>query len=802
MLKHYILIACRQLKRHALFSTLNIFCLATGIGICILIGEYVAQERSVNSSLKDVSDLYFLNSEWKVKATSPEFTTVGPLVKALHDQYPGLVSNYYRMNPITNTVSAGDQHFKENIAISDTTLISMFGFPLIQGNPANAFPNNRSALITASLAKKLFGTTNVLGQTISVNNSAPGKMDYNISGVLKDMPRNTLNNYLDKDGYSVFVPFEGNQYYGGGAGENDWNGYFTVAFLKTRPGIAPAALSGPIRQLLKTNSPENISKNLTVHLKPLSSYYLQSSEGAVAKTLNILSIVAAGILLLAIINFINIMIGTASYRLREIGLRKVFGSGRAQLVLQYLAESLLLALISGVLAIGIYLLLRPGFNQIWQTELPGLSGLSGVRMIVLLGFVIFTGIIAGLYPSILLSAAAPATAVKGKLTQGEKGNWLRQSLLVLQFVLAAGIFIFSVTLSRQINFFFEKDQGYNRDQLLEITALPKQWDSAGVAHMELVRTALIQDPGVKDASISFNIPERSFTVTRLYPEGSNAANALNMATNNVDAHFANTYGLKMIEGRFFKPDGEGYTPGEAVITESARKAFGWNTAVGKKIYFPDFPNPVTVAGVTNDFNTGGMTEPAPPMVMFNIKDNTGYRYIAVKLKGGRIPATLERIKARWKAVSPGAPFDYSFMDDRFRAMFSTEIRLKKAANMATGLMSLIVALGLFGLLSQSLARRRREIAVRKVLGAELIHIIALFVRQYAALIGIGLAIAFPLAWLISARWLEQYAYRVDQSIWTYLLVGGSVCVGALLLIGLQCLKTALANPVKSLSELG
>ena len=800
MLKHYMVIAWRQLKRHALFSTLNIFCLATGIGICILIGEYVAKERSVNSHLRDLPNLYFLQSEWKIKGTGPEFTTVGPLVNTLHRQYPSLVSNYYRMNPVTNTVSAGEQHFKENIAMGDTTLISMFGFTLLQGNPANAFPNNRSALITETMAHKLFANNNAMGQTIRINNSSPGWVDYVVSGILKDMPNNTVNNYLGKDGYSVFIPLAGNQYYTGGSGEEGWNNFFTVAFVKTQKGVKSTALMGPIAQLLKTNSPENITQNLTVKLKPLSSYYLDTAGGAVSKTLAILSAVGSGILLLAIINFINIMIGTASYRLREIGLRKVFGSNRLQLICQYLAESVVLALFSGLVAIGIYLLLRPGFNQIWDTELPGIGDLITSRAALLLLFVLLTGILAGIYPSLLLSASSPVNAVKGKNARGEKGHWLRQSLLVLQFVLAAGIFIFSVTLSRQISYFFKKDQGYNRDQLLIVTALPKQWDSAGVLHMQQVRRAITEIPGVLDASMSFEVPDRSFNAVSLYAEGNDPKMAINIQQSSVDEHFARTYGLKLLEGRFFKSDGEAYTPNELVITASAAKALGLTNPVGKKILSPGSPQPVVIVGVTADFNNVGMMEQAKPIAMFHVNDFLSYRYMGIKLQGGHINETLEKVKARWKEISPGAPFDYSFMDEKFLALTSTELRLKKASAVATGLMILIVALGLFGLLSQSLARRKREMAVRKVLGAELVHIIALFVRQYMALILVSLVIAFPLAWFVTSGWLEQYAYRIHQSAWTYLQVGGAICLGTLILISIQCLKTALANPVDSLQQ--
>ena len=800
MFHHYFLIAWRQIRRHAIFSSLNIFCLAVGIGACLLIGQYVGSELSVNSRLKDASDLYMINSDWKPNSGGLEITTVGPLAKTLKDKYPTLVRDYYRMNPVTNVISAGDLHFQENIAIGDTTLVNMLGFELVHGNPKNAFPNNSSVLITEKLARKLFNTSDAIGKTITINNAAPGSADYHVSGVLKDLPKNSVLNYLDKTGYSAFVPFEGNRYYGGSAGEENWQDFYTVGFIKMQPGKNPKLLADPVKQLLKTNSPETISNNLTVKFKPLSTYYLDANNGAVGKTLKILSFVAAGILLLAMINFINIMVGSASHRMREIGLRKVFGSNRLQLIGQYLSEAVSMAFFSGLVALCLYLALRPRFNQIWDTQLPSIGQFSPAQFLVLLGFLLLTGLLAGAYPALKLSAMSTVNSVKGKFAEGEKSNWLARSLLVLQFTLTAGVFIFSVTLSKQVKYFFEKDQGYNRDQLLVVTAFPKRWDSVGVSHMENVRSSLLRLPGVQNASISFEIPNRTFNDVLIYPEGSDSSQSISVQTNNVDNHFGQTYGIKLLEGRFFKADGEGFTPGEAVITESTRKAFGWTSAVGKRIYFRGFPNPDVVVGVTADFNSGNMTKPIGPGIMFNMKDMLGYRYMSVKLSGGSIPQTLDRIKSKWKDLSPNAPFEYSFMDDKFNEVFSTELRLRKAASISTVLMSLIVGLGIFGLLSQSLARRKREIAVRKVLGAELIHIVAVFARQYALLIGLGLVIACPLAYLLTSNWLEQYAYRIDQSVWTYLSVILTIGLGSLLLIGLQCVKTALSNPVDSLKN--
>ena len=302
MLKNYILVALRQFSRHKLFTGLNIFCLTIGISFCMLMGQYILQERNINHNLKNIHQQYFITSEWKIKDTGPELTTIGPLAKALKQKYSDLVANYYRFNPLSTVVSAGEKNFKEDVSIGDTSLISIYGQPLLYEDPAHAFPNNSSAVITEDLALKLFGEVNAMGKTISLTKTTGTIKDYSVSAILKSVSYNSVHNLNSDNGYSMFIPFEGNDYCNGGSGEELWTGFFTVGFIELHSGVDLKRLGGPVRKLLGDNT-----------------------QGAIARFLSILSFVALGILLLAVINFVNIMIGTSSWRIREIGLRKVFG---------------------------------------------------------------------------------------------------------------------------------------------------------------------------------------------------------------------------------------------------------------------------------------------------------------------------------------------------------------------------------------------------------------------------------------------------------------------------------------------
>jgi len=806
MIRNYMLIALRQLGRHKLFSALNIFCLAIGICFCILIGQYVLHERAVNGGLRNIHQQYFITSNWKVKNTGPDITTVGPLAKALKQKFPDLVSNYYRFNPVANVISAGDRHFKEDISIGDTSLVSMYGYPLLYGDPHRAFQNNRSAVITEAMAVKLFGDRNAMGKTITMTNATGTKQDYKVSAVLKSVPFNTVSTLsVKKDGFAVFIPFEGNDYYPGGTGEELWTSFFTVGFVELKPGVRPEQLTGPVKKLLALNSPENISRNLEVKFNPLDRYYLESGGGAVEKTLTILSLVALGILLMAIINFVNIMIGTSAYRIREIGLRKVFGGRKGQLVFQYLTESIVLTAVAALLSLLLYSLFRPVFNEILQTSLPVVNHFNIEQAALLVTLVVLVGLTAGIYPAFILSASEVIASVKGKLSLGEKGGWMRKSLLVVQFSAAIIVFIFSLTISRQVNYFFEKDLGYNKDQLMILTAFPKQWDSSGIAKMEMIRSGLLEIPSVKDVSLSFGIPGEQPFQMPMVPAASKDNQALNIPTITVDENFASAYGLKLLEGRFFKKNEGGFVSGEMVISSSAARSFGWKDAIGQKVRFSSGGSfadggVLTVVGVVNDFNYSSLHDPGGPVAFIHVRDALAYRYLSVKLQGGQISNSIALLKGKWKELSPGAPFEFFFMDEKFQSMYQSEINLKKAAGIATGLMGLIVLLGVFGVLTLALTKRTKEIAMRKVLGAEVYHIIILFLKQYAMLIAIAILIAWPLAYWLTTRWLEQYAYRIGQSAGYYLLVGAIVCSISFLLIGLQCLKVAVTNPVNSLKN--
>jgi ABC-type antimicrobial peptide transport system permease subunit len=762
----------------------------------MLIGVYVINQKNINASIRNVNNQYVIKSKWKVKNMGLPITTVAPLAKALKEEYPDLVTNYYRFNPVTNVVSAGDKHFKENISICDTSLITMFGFKLLHGDPKHAFKNNSSAIITEAMAIKLFGATDVLNRTISITNTTSDKQDYSVSAVLKTMPYTTVNNFIDAEGYSVFVPFEGNRFFQGGSGEELWNNIYTPGMIETKQGVSIGTVEKITAQTLNLHLPNNLKGLLQPEFIPLKDYYLKDNNGAVQKMITTLSFIAAFILLMAIINFVNVNIGTSSYRLKEIGLRKVFGSAKTQLVLQHLTESLVLTFISAFISLGLYELVRPIFDQLLNTHLDLVWQLGLFKTGLLLLLIIFVGFIAGIYPAFVLSSHNIIHSVKGKIDSARGGIMLKKGLIIVQFSVAVFIFINALNVSKQVSYFFNKDLGYDKGHLLVLTAFPKQWDSTGVLKMETIKNGLKQLPAVSGASLSFEVPDRTPPATLdLLPEKSTKPVVVPFIE--ADEDYAATFGLREKEGSFFKNDNVAASKNEIVLNETAARILGLKTGQGKIIRMPSGFSFI-VKGVVQDFNYSSFQQSIGPLAFIPVKNSNRYRYLTLKLHTADISKTIEEVKEKWKTLSPDSPFEYIFMDERFQSLYKSELQLKKATKVATILNLLIVFMGIFGIVAFTLAQRTKEIAVRKVLGAEVKNILLLFIKDYAWLIVIANVIAWPLAYVTMDHWLQNYAYRIQQNIMPYMLVGVFMFFAVFVFIIAQCFKTAISNPAKSL----
>jgi putative ABC transport system permease protein len=463
MLKSYFKIAWRNMWKNKVFSIVNIFGLSVGIAFTLLIGAYVWGELQVNQSLKDADNQYIVMSKWKDPNMGADYTSNAQLSRALKDNYPGLVVNYYNSDPAFTNVSKGDMHFHESLQVGDSTLLNMYGFKLLYGDAKTALIEPYSVVVTAQMAKKYFGKTDVVGQTLNFEGFAGNNHDFMIAAVLDELPRNTITDANNRS-IQFFFNASTNKFFQ--REMTGWDNTATVDHIELKPGADPKAVEKAMLVLLKKNAPDEITKNLTPYLVKLKDYNLVANNGVIKKMTWTLSCIALFILLMAVINFVNICIGRSSGRMKEMGVRKVMGGMRKQLIWQFLTESILMVMLATVLAIVIYLIAMPYFGAALGREIMNIFDFPVYFIPVPFVFALLVGVLAGIYPALVLSALKSVDSLKGKLITVKESVVFRKTLVAFQFTTAAIVFIGAVIISQQISLFFSSDLGYNKDYIV------------------------------------------------------------------------------------------------------------------------------------------------------------------------------------------------------------------------------------------------------------------------------------------------------------------------------------------------
>ncbi|GAB4032903.1 ABC transporter permease [Spirosoma jeollabukense] len=807
MLQNYIKIAFRNLLRRRFYAFVTLVGLTVGITFLLLISNYIQGELSVNRHLRNPGQQYLVQSRWREPNMGMDFTTLAPIGPTLKQLYPALVANYYRYYGVSANVSNGEKHFRESIQIGDSTLLSMFGFPMAFGDPQRALLEPNSIVITEAIAQKYFGKTDVLRQQLTIQTPAGGKQVFIVTGVLRDLPKNSVTN-LTPTPDVVFIPMRNVSYFMAEASMRSWQNQYIPTYLELQPGVTADKLTRPMAQCLAIYAPPGFKQNLQVYLSPLETYYLKGQNGLVEKMVLALTLIAVFILLMAVVNFVNITIGMSATRLREIGVRKVLGGLKKQLVGQFLAEALLLTLGATLLASGCHEIFRPMFGGLLGRPIPSIADWSPVAFVGLAGLVLLIGVLAGSYPAFALSSLPSVESLKGKLVASvQKGIGLRRALIVFQFTIAIVVFIGALVIGRQVAYFFSKDLGYQKEALLSVASVPRDWSPAGVQRMEGIRDQLARIPGVSDVSFSFEIPDgRSSGNGQLFRQGRDSSSAAVVTVLTTDERFAQTYGLRLREGEFFHANGSSYDSTRVVLNESAVRALGWAEpakAMDQFVRLQGSNRVYRVGGILADFHFGSLHRVIEPMIILPVRANTIYRYFSFKLKAdpasvSRLPETVAAIGQEWTRLFPEAPFEYSFMDDTLQKLYQTELQLQKASRLATTLALVIVLLGVLGLVSLNVTRRTKEIGIRKVLGSSTVGIVNLFMKEFILILLFASLIACPLAYYVLTDWLTHFAYRTNLSWLPFVSVVSTLTILTGLIVSTQAIRAALMNPVQSL----
>jgi putative ABC transport system permease protein len=801
MLSNYLTIAFRNLWRHKAFTAINIIGLAMGMATCLLIVLFVLHELSYDRYHANASRMYRMSMHVRLGEKDIKYAYASePAGPALLRDYPGVEAITRLRDDGAFLVTNGHDTFKEeHVAFVDSNFFSFFSIPLLKGNKASVLIEPKTLVITETTARKYFGQSDPIGKTLSMGDLGV----FRVTGVCQDVPSNT---HFHNDLFGSFQSVnQGVKWMASGAHTYLLlrDGYSIRQVEAQSQKFLSKYMASEIREFLGIDLPEFLRKGNRIgfDFQPLTSIHLYSDlddELEANGDINyvyIFSAIALVILLLACINFMNLSTAGSAGRSKEVGIRKVLGSVKTQLVSQFLAESVLLTFLALLLALGLVFLLLPGFNALaGKPFTPGaiVNGriLSGA---VLASLVI--GLLAGSYPAFVLSSFKPITVLNGKMQASLRSGWLRNTLVTGQFVVSIGIIIATIVANQQLRFMQNKKVGFDKEQVLvlhDTRVLGSKLNAFKTELAKLTPVVRVSLAGFLPAGIS-----RQSQDGILIKDGSRTGTYLSKSYL-IDEDYLPTLGMRLVQGRNFSKA----FPSDSsavLINEAAVRAYGFRIPIGKQLSTTGdgsegSKNTYTVVGVVKDFHFESMRQRISPLVMFYGGDNS---QLALRIQTDDLPKLLTIIEQRWKAET-GTPFVYSFLNERFNTMYQSEQRIGQLFGVFAGLAVLISCLGLLGLAAFTTQQRTKEIGVRKVLGASVASIIKLLLTNYLKLILIAMVIASPIAGYIMSQWLGDFAYRIDLSWWVFALAGGLAISVAILTVSYQAIKAALMNPVKSL----
>src|SRR5260221_896198 len=790
MIKNYLRIAFRNLWKHRVYSSLNILGLTIGMSACFLIFLYVRFELSYDNFHSKKDRIYRMVCDIK---TPTEVLNIGVCSAAMvinaKDEFPE-IEKVVRFDPNSFLVRKGEIKFQEDKAVmADSAFFEVFDFPLLQGDPHTALREPFSIVLTETTAKKYFSNNNPMGQTLLLTDAG---FPVKVTGVMKDMPENTL---LKAD----LLVSKSTSRRLDSAEDRRWGSFGMYSYLLLKPNINATALEKKFPSFLEKRDGKEMKQQqmfFSLFLEPLQDIYLKSGKRGAPETGNmanvyIFSIVGAFILLIACINFVNLTTARSTERAKEVGIRKVVGAERGQLTNQFLGESILQALIAFALAVGAFALLIPQFNFLaGKTVSTGLFH-HPAYIFSLLGIAVGIGLLAGIYPALILSAFQPIVVLKGRFATGTKGLVLRRGLVVFQFTISIAFIGSTFIVYSQLTYMRNQDLGFNNQQMLVL-------DTHGDDHKKALRNEIARLPGVLSTAMSSSVPGGGNPGA--YSQVQNVKGDMQIA--NLDLYFVDfdylkQYKMKVIAGRAFSRDYGTDTTKAMILNESAVKLFGYHSpqdAIGRK--FSQWGREGQIIGVVKDFHFRSLQSEIKPLSMRIEPD--GCSLISANVRTADLKTTIASIESKWKTVIPYRPFSYFFADEFFNRQYLTEDRFGKLFLNFAILAILISCLGLLGLASYATLQRTKEIGIRKVLGAGVLRIVNLLSQEFMLLVGIAFLIATPITYYFMHGWLKDFFYRIDIQWWIFVLAGIMAFMISLLTISFQAIRAAVTNPVKSL----
>jgi len=807
MLKNYLITAWRNLTRSKLFSGINVLGLAIGLGCFLLIALYVLDELSYDKWNANAARIYRVSMDARWGGADLHFAQMpdimGPVMKK---EFPG-VEEFTRIYNYTGTrfIRKGNQSIPETGGgYVDSSFFNVFTLPAVDGDPKTALTEPKSVVLTASFATKYFGTPMVAGRTLEMreNNAV---VPYKIGAVIRDIPSNSHFHF------DFLLAMKGLDYQWNQAGSHN---FFTYVVLKK--GVDPKNVQRNFQQYLvkyfipdlkgyHITSMEQFNKagnSINYWLMPLTDVHLHSHRSEELQPngnpqyVYIFGIVAVFILLIACVNFMNLTTARSAGRAKEVGIRKVLGTSRRELMRQFLTESVLMAIVSLLLAVGLAVVSLPLFNTLSGKNIAITNLFSPTLLILIAVLPLVVGCFAGSYPAFFLSAFRPIEVLKGKLKTGSGGERLRSVLVVFQFTTSIVLIIGTLVVYRQLNYMRTRDLGFDKQQVLIVDGA----DALG-ENIQAFKREVLRLPEVKYGTVTgfFPVGHASRNTANVFKGPvQNTENAFNTQWWCVDYDYLPTMGMTLVKGRNY--DVNHPTDSNAVIiNQTVAAMLGPGDPIGKYIYRStnaDTMIPHRIIGVVKSFNYESMHQDIGPLIMHVLwPDNSS---VAFRINTAHLPQTLAHIRDAWKSMSPGIPFSHRFLDQAFNEIYKADEKVGKIALVFAALALVIGCMGIFGLAAFIAERRTREIGIRKVLGASTAGILRLLSKEFTRLVIISFVIATPLSAWAMHRWLQDFAFRTNLPWWIFLVAGLATFAIALITVSFQSLKAAMTNPVRAL----
>jgi putative ABC transport system permease protein len=797
MFENYLKTTFRNFWRYRGYTLINLMGLAIGIATCIIIFTYISYELSYDKFYDHYEDIYrvsvkgrFAEDFFDVAVSMP------PLPVELKKDYPE-VRSYTRIDKHEENVffSVDDKRFYvEGLYFVDTAFFDVFTFKLQRGDPTTALSEPCSLILSQEMAKKCFGEEDPMGKILRLNDQVSMK----VTGLLGDIPANCHLKFTMLGSLSTLIKEAPRQYI------DNWGSLFLHSYIRLNPGTDVEAFSEKIKRTIGEafgEAAEQYNIEMIPYLQPVSGIHLHSNLMAELEPnsnisyIYIFSAVAVFILIIACINFMNLSTARSTKRAREVGMRKVSGATRNQLIWQFLGESLLLSLMGMILAFAIVEALMPFFNNLTGLELD--SSLHR-PFTVLVAFVLtlFVGLLAGAYPAFVLSSFRPIKAIRGDLYKGMKRSMMRNLLVVVQFSISIALLVSTWLIYKQMQYISQKNMGFDQENLVLIPLKADRLKDQG----KTLKAEFAQLPVVKQISLTSSTPGRSIDGQGYVPEGIDSKSPWILYTLRADYDFMDVFGMKLKEGRQLSPQ-YGTDSSAVVINEALVRKLGWEEPLGKKIFsFGDDSDStsrtfLTVVGVVKDFHFKSLHDAIEPSIIILDRDKPDY--MAVRLNPGNIEKSVELLRQKWEEVEHAFPFDYYFMKEEYEDLYKSEQKMADLFITFTILAMLIACLGLFGLALFSIEQRTKEIGIRKVLGASVSGLLYRLSREFSKWVLISIIIAWPVAYYLVDNWLTSFAYRIVvlDYIWIFFASGLIALAIALLTVLYQAYHAATRDPV-------